>query len=350
MARSVAAIWLRLQLAVTLTGIAIASAGAERAGARRPVVVLATAETPLRVEGLVLALTLQLDPYRIATLHQEVDAMPPLLEAQIAMARARGEASRALAVVWISEQPVGRGEVVAHLLDLRDRRAAVQTLAMSRAAELERSLALALRTLLLARPLEPASLPASRVVARVAAAPPSVAAPGRTRSLLQVGVGYTVEGFPLAGDLRHGPEVSLAVELGRLRARAGLGYRLPREGREAAAEWSRSQVALSALVEVAVHRGRRLELLLGPRLGLGLLSTEARALDTGRSERATLHELSLGVEVALQLRLSHRFGLELGTRVAGVPLGHSLRVRGQEVSRSGGLELSVGATVNAGFF
>jgi hypothetical protein len=337
-----------LRLAVSLIPAAACAAQADE---RRPlVVVLATAQTPLQVERFLLALTLQLDPYRIATQRQAVGALPPLLEAQIATARARGEAAGALAVVWIVEPPAQSGEVVAHLLDLRDRQAAVQTLAMSRVAELERSLALAVRTLLLARPLVPAGAPASRAVARPPAVPRPAPRHERRAPLLQVGAGYVVESFPVGGDLRHGPEVSLAMELGRLRARAALGYRLAREGREGAAEWSRSAVALSALVAAALHRGRRLELSLGPRLGLGLLSTEARALDTGQSERATLHELSLGAEVAARLRLSRRFSVELGALVAGVPLGHRLVVRGREVSHSGGLELSVGAKVDAGFF
>ncbi len=322
----------------------LAAGPASAREARGTVLVLAPPSSPLNLDSFLLALSLQLDPYGLECRARQT-TLPASLEAQSALARASGRAARALASVWIVEG-TGAGEVVAHVVDLRDPRSAVQTLAMARSAGVERLLAAALRTLLRARPLElepPRSRPAPPRAA------PSLARPRpRGPALLHVGAGYALAGYPAGGDLRHGPELSLALELGRLRARLSAGYRLPRAELAGTSEWTRSQLVLGALGAVTLRRGQRLELFLGPTVALGVLAAEARSGE--RSERATLYELAVGVEVGGRLRLGRRFSLELSTLVAGVPLGHSLSVRGVEVSRSGGLELSLATRVEAGFF
>ena len=136
----------------------------------------------------------------------------------------------------------------------------------------------------------------------------------------------------------------------RIEGRFVFGYRLPRDGGDGTSEWSRSLWCFSWLAAASWPVGRRFELLAGPRARLGVVQAEARALDSRRTEQSRLWEVSVGGVAAARLKLGRRLAIELTAVVAWLPLGHELSVRGTEVLRSGGLELSLGLGAHAGFF
>jgi hypothetical protein len=340
-------------------GVALASLPGAAAPPRPLVMVLAGAPAPeagVSLESFLFALSLQLDPYGI-DVREEAVRLGSTLPAQLELARERGQRAGAVAVVWYTGGRAEGRSVVVHIVDLRRRRTLVQMLTLGApTAGIERSMAVAVRTLLRAAPLElePASraAPASTPAASDARRPATAASrPRAARQLLDVGAGYALEAYPIGRDLRHGPDLSVAVRRWRrFEGRLVVGYRLAREGRDAEREWARSLWRLSFTASLRLRLGQRGELTVGPRLGLAVIDAEARALAAPRSERARLWELSLGVAAGARLALARRFALGLGATVAGLPLRSALVVGGEEVARSGALELALAGSVHVGFF
>jgi hypothetical protein len=336
--------------AASVVLLCVLAAAPATAAPRGRVLVLTPGTAPSRAAAFLLALSVQLDPYGIATHHESL-ALPASLAAQAALARERGARASATAVVWFSaDEPL-----TVHLLDLRRGHRVVQSLEMGKPTlGIERSMAVAVRTLLRASPLqiEAAPLPSG--------ARPAGRRPGtgrvpplqvRVRPLLQFGAGYAVDGVPLGRDVRHGPELGLSVRLWRRgEGRLVVGYRTPHGRREPEGEWSQSAWSMSWSTAASWTLRRRWELLVGPRVGFAAVHAEARALDGTRLDQARQWEVSLGGEGAGRVRIGRRLSAELIAAVAWLPLGRSLSLRGRDVVRSGGLALSAAIAVQAGFF
>ena len=313
-----------------------------------------SAETPLWSDRFVLTLTLQLHPYGIDVQQARVPMLPAAGADQIKLASRAGEQARAIAVVWCtkgSDDPPAAVQV----LDLRQPGTLLHSLAMgARAPGIERSLAVTVRTLLLAGPLElpdrprrpkpppPATPDAGHVVPQVK--------PALLPPRLRLGVRYTMNGYPIGGELRHGPDFDVSVRVWRrLEAQFSVGYRVPRQGSDGESQWSRSDVRLSVRASNAWELKKRWQILAGLQAAVNRVAAEARGLES-RSERVTLWEVALGGTAEIRLGLGRRVALEVDTTVAWLPLRHSLVVHDVEVASPGSLELSLAAGIRIGFF
>jgi hypothetical protein len=330
---------------------------AEAQPTRPLVLVLAERAQPgsIHTDAFLLALSVQLGPYNMGC-REETWTLPKAVAEQMRLARERGARAGAVAAVWFTE-PAPPAQITIQVMDLRRPQALLHTITMGESGPgIERSMAVAVRTLIRATVLElggnvTASQPAPPASRTVLPQLPSRPEGPPSPPLLHLGAGYSVDFFPVGGDFRHGPEASLSVRLWpRTEGRLIFGYGLPREGHDRQSQWSRSFYRTTFMVSASWPLARRWEVRGGIGLALGAVEAEARALDSGRVDRARLWEVSLDAVGGAGLKLGHRIVLELGAHLGWLPLGHSLSVRGTEVAGSGELQVSLCTAVRVGFF
>jgi hypothetical protein len=159
-------------------------------------------------------------------------------------------------------------------------------------------------------------------------------------------LGYGLSALPVGGELRHGPEGTLLVRPWRtLLVGAGAGLRLVPEDASSLARWTRRVVDLRLASSYEWRPWSRLGVAAGGELRVGSVLAEATRTGGGEGESATLWELALGPWLGLSLALGARLQLVMRLGVSWVAVGHELQVAGEEVARSGGVELSFGSGV-----
>jgi hypothetical protein len=359
-------------------------------------------------ERLVAALAAQLAPYGMAAARQPWQS-PELLRQQLAEAGRLGRARQARAAVWYRALGAGgERELLLRVFDLVGDDLATHRLKVGPQAEgLERSMAMALRTILRARlalrllpaadpaaqpgpPSEPApdatrpqpaipsspgaaGPPASRptvvraaprpAVRRTAVAPPAARSAGalparagartpraatatrrRAGRGVAVGVAYALDSFPVGGALRHGPLLSATYwPWARIGLRAAVRVGFFAAGERDDLAWTRHHVAFCGGLVGRVPLGGRFAFRAGGEVCPGAVIARVRREADGLVEGATMWELDLGVLGGASIRLSRHLAVDALGRLAWVPVEHRLQVGGRDAGRSGGVALGVAA-------
>lgn len=305
-------------------------------------VLLPQGEGPINASTFLFSLSLQLDLYGIER-REEYWEPPADLAQSIELARELGKKSESAAVLWYS--PSADNKVTIYIADILGDKTLLRSLSVNaRGGDAERSLALAARTLLRASVLEYAtSLPADSSLSRLAkeGSPASdsqpTSLPGAPPAA-ELGFSLDTRSFPGGKAVHQGLTLSLSLPWReKYRAQLGLGARLPRAGEAQTLPFLITFYDLALSLQRTIYQQENKCLRLGPLGRFGLL--RASAIQGAETQAVVLKELSLGAITTGGLALGPSASLSASLGLAWLPVSHRLLIAGEEVSRSGAIEI-----------